>query len=52
MADIPDIKADRIIIMNAPEVAAFLRVSESTIRKLVKERRIPAESSYATRINL
>jgi len=38
MADVP--KVDRII-MNAPEVADFLRVSESTIRKLVKEKRIP-----------
>ena len=40
MADIPDIKADRTI-MNAPEVADFLRISESTIRKLVREKRIP-----------
>ena len=40
MANAPDIKSDRMI-MNVPDVAEFLRVSESTIRKLVKEQRIP-----------
>lgn len=28
-------------IMNAPEAAEFLRISESTIRRLVKEKRVP-----------
>ncbi len=40
MADTANITPERMI-MNAPEVAEFLRVSESTIRKLVKEKRIP-----------
>ncbi len=40
MADTAEITPDRII-MNVPDVAVFLRVSESMIRKLVKERRIP-----------
>ena len=35
-----DIAAERTI-MNVPDVADFLRVSESMIRKLVKEKRIP-----------
>jgi excisionase family DNA binding protein len=39
-ADAPDVTSERMI-MNVPDVADFLRVSESTIRKLVKERRIP-----------
>jgi len=40
MSDISDKTSERTI-MNVPEVADFLRVSESTIRKLVKEKRIP-----------
>jgi len=40
MADAADIISERTI-MDVPDVAAFLRVSESTIRKLVKEKRIP-----------
>jgi len=28
-------------IMSAPEAAEFLRISESTIRRLVKEKRVP-----------
>ena len=40
MADKPDTISERVI-MNVPDVADFLRVSESTIRKLVKEKRIP-----------
>ncbi len=40
MADKPDTISERMI-MNVPDVADFLRVSESTIRKLVKEKRIP-----------
>ena len=35
-----DITSERTI-MNVPDVADFLRVSESTIRKLVKGKRIP-----------
>ena len=40
MAVTPDIISERTI-MNVPDVAVFLRVSESTIRKLVKEKKIP-----------
>ena len=40
MADTADISPERTI-MDVPDVAAFLRVSESTIRKLVKGKRIP-----------
>lgn len=29
------------LIMNVPEVADFLRISESMVRRLVKEKRIP-----------
>ena len=34
-------KTSERTIMNVPDVADFLRVSESTIRKLVKGKRIP-----------